>query len=153
MATINVRKNIDHRRLMVAVHVIAWLAKSDCLMTSSSISILVNAHSVVVRRIMQALMNAGIVESKIGRDGGYFLREPADKITLGDVYSAINTCGVEQEAELDASHSDDDSCIDFIFYEIEQETINILRKYTISHVMKQYDIFLYSSSKTIELLK
>jgi Rrf2 family transcriptional repressor of oqxAB len=74
---------------MAAVHVIVWLAKSECLMTSSSISSLVKVHSVVVRRIMQALTKAGIVESKVGRDGGYFLMNPADEITLGDVYSAI----------------------------------------------------------------
>lgn len=122
MATLNVRKNIDHRRLMVAVHVIAWLAKSECLMTSSSISILVNAHSVVVRRIMQALTNAGIVESKIGRDGGYFLRVPADKITLGDVYA-------------------------------EAVIVDVSRYFQGVSIRTNNDIFLYSSSKSFELLK
>lgn len=36
---------------------------------------------------------------------------------------------------------------------IEQETIHVLRKYTLSHVMKQYNVLLFSSSKTFELNK
>jgi len=129
---------------MVAVHVLVRLAKSECLMTSSSIASLIKAHSVVVRRVMQGLTSAGIVESKLGRDGGYSLRKPADEITLGEVYSAINNYFVEQEAELDVGQTDENLSIELekILHQVEQETINILRQYTLTQIMNRTDLLL-----------
>ncbi|MFC5449906.1 RrF2 family transcriptional regulator [Paenibacillus aestuarii] len=144
MSTTNLRVNIGPPRLKVAVHVLIRLAKSECLMTSSSIASLIKAHSVVVRRVMQALTSAGIVESKLGRDGGYFLRKPADEITLGEVYSAINNFFVEQEVELALGKMDENlfSELEKILCEVEKETINILRQYTITQVMNRTELIL-----------
>src|SRR5437764_8234849 len=77
-------------RVAVAVHVLAYMAyKRSEASTSERIAASVNTHPVVVRRLIGALRNAGMVTVQPGVGGGAMLaREPAD-ITLLDVYRAV----------------------------------------------------------------
>jgi Rrf2 family protein len=77
-------------RVAVAVHVLAYMAwKRSEAQTSERIAASVNTNPVVVRRLMGALRNAGMVTVQPGVGGGATLsRDPAD-ITLLDVYRAV----------------------------------------------------------------
>lgn len=77
-------------RVAVAVHVLTYLAwKRDEVHTSERIAGSVNTNPVVVRRIVGALRNAGMVTVQPGVGGGAQLaRDPSD-ITLLDVYRAV----------------------------------------------------------------
>ena len=77
-------------RVAVAVHVLAYLAwRRNEVATSERIAASVNTNPVVVRRIVGALRNAGMVSVQPGVGGGALLaREPGD-ITLLDVYRAV----------------------------------------------------------------
>ena len=77
-------------RVAVAVHVLAFMAwKRRDPITSERIAASVNTNPVVVRRIVGALRNAGMVNVQPGVGGGATLaREPGD-ITLLDVYRAV----------------------------------------------------------------
>ena len=77
-------------RVAVAVHVLAYMAwKRSEAVTSERIAASVNTNPVVVRRIVGALRNAGMVTVQPGVGGGATLaREPHD-ITLLDVYRAV----------------------------------------------------------------
>jgi Rrf2 family protein len=77
-------------RVAVAVHVLAYMAwKRSEAVTSERIAASVNTNPVVVRRIVGALRNAGMVTVQPGVGGGATLaREPRD-ITLLDVYRAV----------------------------------------------------------------
>src|SRR5215217_8930960 len=77
-------------RVAVAVHVLAYMAwKRSEAQTSERIATSVNTNPVVVRRIIGALRNAGMVTVQPGVGGGATLaREPGD-ITLLDVYRAV----------------------------------------------------------------
>ncbi|HYH79085.1 MAG TPA: Rrf2 family transcriptional regulator [Longimicrobium sp.] len=77
-------------RVAVAVHVLAYMAwKRSEAQTSERIASSVNTNPVVVRRIVGALRNAGMVSVQAGVGGGATLaREPGD-ITLLDVYRAV----------------------------------------------------------------
>jgi Rrf2 family protein len=77
-------------RVAVAVHVLAYMAwKRSEAQTSERIATSVNTNPVVVRRIIGALRNAGMVSVQPGVGGGATLaREPGD-ITLLDVYRAV----------------------------------------------------------------
>jgi len=72
------------------VHVLAYLAwRRSELATSERIAASVNTNPVVVRRIMGALRNAGMVTVQPGVGGGAQLaRDPGD-ISLLDVYRAV----------------------------------------------------------------
>lgn len=77
-------------RVAVAVHVLAYMAwKRSEAQTSERIASSVNTNPVVVRRIMGALRNAGMVNVQPGVGGGATLaRDPSD-ISLLDVYRAV----------------------------------------------------------------
>lgn len=88
-------------RVAVAVHVLAYLAgRRGEAVTSETIASSVNTNAVVVRRIVGALRNSGLVSVQAGVGGGAQLaREPA-AITVLDVYRAV-----EEKGELFAVHS------------------------------------------------
>ncbi len=65
------------------------LAFSGELMDSPTLARSVNTNPVVVRRILLALRAAGLIETIAGKHGGSRLRKPADRISLRDIYDAI----------------------------------------------------------------
>lgn len=77
-------------RVAVAVHVLAYLAwRSEGPSTSEQIAASVNTNPVVVRRIVGALRNAGMVSVQPGVGGGALLARQPEEITLLDVYRAV----------------------------------------------------------------
>ena len=77
-------------RVAVAVHVLAYMAwKRSKAVTSERIAASVNTNPVVVRRIVGALRNAGMVTVQPGVGGGAMLAREPDDITLLDVYRAV----------------------------------------------------------------
>ena len=89
-------------RVAVAVHVLAYLAwRREEPVTSERIASSVNTNPVVVRRIVGALRNAGLVSVQPGVGGGAQLAREPDRITMLDVYRAV-----EEKEELFAVHAD-----------------------------------------------
>jgi Rrf2 family protein len=92
-------------RVAVAVHVLAYMAwKRSEAVTSERIAASVNTNPVVVRRIVGALRNAGMVTVQPGVGGGATLAREPDEITLLDVYRAV-----EDGDELFSLHSSEPS--------------------------------------------
>jgi Rrf2 family transcriptional repressor of oqxAB len=143
MSTANRGVNIGPPRFKIAVHSIVWLAKSGNLLSSAMIADQVDSHATFMRRVMQALAVAGIVESKGGREGGYSLRKPADQITLGEIYTAVNSGSAEPEVDVNCGEAGEqlDVELEKILYEAEQQTIDYLRQYTIADVMNRVEFF------------
>ena len=79
-------------RFTIAVHVLICIEtfKKDTKTTSDFLASSVNVNPVVIRRILQQLKKAGIVEVKRGSGGADLARDPAD-ITLLDVYTAVES--------------------------------------------------------------
>jgi len=79
-------------RLTVAVHVLTLLAHGaggEAPLTSGFIASSVNTNPVVVRRLLALLRQAGLVRSQGGPGGGWVLLRPASRITLRNVYRAV----------------------------------------------------------------
>ena len=81
-------------RFAVAIHImtLAMLARSETkgdLVTSERMADSVNTNPVVIRRILGALRNAGLVVSQPGPHGGWRLARPPEQMTLLDVYRAV----------------------------------------------------------------
>jgi Rrf2 family protein len=80
-------------RFAVAVHALAMLAfHKDERQTSRSIAESVATNPVVIRRLLAQLTRAGIVESSHGAKGGFRLAKPAAKVSLQDIYQAVEGC-------------------------------------------------------------
>lgn len=77
-------------RFTIAVHVLVCIEtfKDDYKVTSDFLASSVNVNPVVIRRLLQQLKKAGIVQVVRG-SGGADTARPADEITLFDVYHAV----------------------------------------------------------------
>ncbi len=81
-------------KFAVAVHALTLLAlHEDEKQTSRDIAGSVATNPVVIRRLLAQLSRAGIVRSTHGAKGGFTLARPASKVTLHDVYAAVEDCG------------------------------------------------------------
>jgi Rrf2 family protein len=77
-------------RFTTAVHILTLLGhERGEAVTSDYIAGSVNTNPVVIRRLLRALADAGLVTSVPGTSGGSRLARAADDITLLDVYSAV----------------------------------------------------------------
>lgn len=87
-------------KLSVGTHILTIFAlKPGEALTSESVAASVNTHPVVIRRLLGALRDAGIVESKTGVGGGWSLLRDPERINLLDILRAV-----EPQDELFALH-------------------------------------------------
>ncbi|WP_042164079.1 RrF2 family transcriptional regulator [Paenibacillus gorillae] len=146
-------------RFGIAVHALIWLAQSGGFVTSASIAGKVNSHATFLRRVLALLSQSGIVEAREGRDGGYCLKVVPEKLTLGDIYIAVKSddCSAgepiketECKQELESVKGTEcnqageaimklDEALGSIMAEAEQQTIQLLAKYTLSDLMSHVD--------------
>ena len=77
-------------RFTIAVHILICIEtfKDDYKITSDFLASSVNVNPVVIRRLLQQLKKAGIINVKRG-SGGAYIEKPLDEITLLDVYNAV----------------------------------------------------------------
>ena len=74
----------------MAVHVLTVLAfKQDEPVTSDLLASSVNTNPVVIRRLLLLLQEAGLVETRKGAGLGSRLKRPANRISLGEIYRAV----------------------------------------------------------------
>ena len=78
-----------NQRFTFAVHIMTALAFRGAQIASKSLASSVNTHPVVVRRLLLDLRRAQLVKTFAGRTGGAILAKPAHKITLFDIYNAV----------------------------------------------------------------
>ena len=78
-------------RFTAAVHTLLCIRyfEKDMRVTSDFISASTGVNAVIIRKILLQLQKAGLVETVAGV-GGSHLAQASDKITLLDVYNAIN---------------------------------------------------------------
>jgi len=130
-------------RFAVAVHALVWLAQSERVQSSASIACQVNSHATFLRRVMNPLAQAGLVEAREGRDGGYCLKLPPERITLADVYSAVKLEPAEAaeppECDGKAEGLKLHLALNDIMNEVEQMTIETLKKHTIADMAAHAD--------------
>jgi Rrf2 family protein len=74
----------------IAVHVLAALANYETSFTSEVLAGSVNANPVFVKRVLVKLSKAKLVKTTVGKLGGYALAGDPKRISLLDVYLAVN---------------------------------------------------------------
>jgi Rrf2 family protein len=83
-------------RFSMAVHAMTVLAhrlREGGPMTSAEMADSINTNPVIVRRLLAALGQAGLVETRPGNGGGAWLARDAARITLDQVHRAVEPCG------------------------------------------------------------
>lgn len=76
-------------RFAVSVHILAYLAfRAGAAVPSAEIAASVDTNPVVIRRLLSALVKAGLVSTQKGSTGGFTLAKPAAAVSLLDIYHA-----------------------------------------------------------------
>ena len=95
---------MNNTRFATAVHILTLLADNDGEWVSSEwIGGSININPVMVRRELKVLHDAGLVQSRKGKEGGTRLQKPSHKITLADVYSIVKNSDVLGKKNLGAN--------------------------------------------------
>lgn len=92
-------------RLATAIHVAGILSFAEQIpLTSDVIAQSCNTNAVVIRRIIGQLTRQGLVEVKMGTGGGSRLTKSPDKITLGEIYEALEEGSLFEVPQFDEEH-------------------------------------------------
>ena len=78
-----------NQQFTFAVHILSVLAFSGGIVDSRTVAASVNTNPVVVRRLLLALRRSGLVDTCTGKRGGAKLLKGPERISLLDIYDAI----------------------------------------------------------------
>lgn len=82
-------------RFAVATHIMTALGLDpEEPVSSSYLASSVNTNPVIVRRLLGLLQGANLVKTRAGKLGGAQLAKPAEKITLNDIYKAVDESSI-----------------------------------------------------------
>lgn len=82
---------MNNGRFATALHILTLLdIRKGELLSSEYIAGSINVNPAIVRKEIGNLRALGFIESKEGKGGGYTLGKPSSKITLSEVYRAVN---------------------------------------------------------------
>ena len=77
-------------RLSGVLHILLHMVQQDRPITSEVLAKAMDTNPVVIRRIMAGLRGAGHVRSEKGHGGGWTLACDLTKVTLRDIYNALD---------------------------------------------------------------
>jgi len=136
------------------------IAKSDSQhgLTIPELSEVEGLSSANTAKILRALRMAGFVDSARGQTGGYKLNQPAEKILLSDVLTALggklyesNFCDLHSGMENICTNSIDCS-IRSVWKTIQNVLDSVLSKFTLQDLLsKEEDVQALASSYALEL--
>ena len=96
-----------------------------------------------LEQILLTLMNAGLLHSKMGVGGGYYLAKPASEITLGQVFRVLDgpiapiKC-VSQMAYESCGCPDEETCgLRFVMGDVRNAISDILDNTSLADVIKR----------------
>jgi Rrf2 family protein len=81
---------VVNQQFAFAVHILAVLGHSGGVVGSRTVAASVDTNPVVVRRLLLALRDAGLIKTCTGNRGGSSLAKSPDRISLLDIYNAVD---------------------------------------------------------------
>lgn len=128
----------------LAIQALVALEKHAGKCPSADIAAYLNSDPTTLRRILKTLSNEQILESREGRDGGYYLAKSADSITLAEIYSALHIHRAIADSMLDVAKQNCNggrmkNIFSDILSEVEESTLQVLKAYTIADMADKAD--------------
>lgn len=104
-----------------------------------------NISSKFLEQILLTLKNAGMLHSKMGVGGGYYLARPPREITLGQIFRTLDgpvapiRC-VSQMAYESCECPDEETCgLRMAMFDVRNAIVNVLDKTTLADVIKRVE--------------
>ena len=126
-------------RLSLALHTLSHMASDPTQKrTSADIADHAGTNTVVVRRVLGKLREAGLLTSEKGHAGGWRLARTPDQITLADVYLALDERLVASDETNDTAACSLEHAlhtrVSGVLEEIEQSLVKRLGETSISEI-------------------
>lgn len=126
-------------RFRTATHALVWLAMNQCVQSSASLAGQVHSHAAFLRRVILPFVQAGLVEAREGRDGGYMLKVSPESVTLADIFVIVHSDTIS-----DSDHSDCgevgiqlDKALEEMADAAEQQLIATLQQFTLADLLNR----------------
>lgn len=135
---------MNNTRFATALHILTLLATSEGEWLSSEwIAGSINVNPVVVRRELSVLIEAGLVQSRKGKVGGYALVKSSADITLAAVYLAVKNTDVLGKKNLKPNPKcpigkEINQRLDELFSDLDRSVINELQGKTLKNFLAAF---------------
>lgn len=83
-----INRSVEHG---VVVLLMLALAKDHAPQKSSTLAAAMGVSDSYLKKTLRRLVQAGLVDSSASKTGGYTLARPAEEVTLGDAYRALDS--------------------------------------------------------------
>tara|TARA_R110002020_G_scaffold47926_11_gene136942 strand:- start:23 stop:433 length:411 start_codon:yes stop_codon:yes gene_type:complete len=136
---------MNNTRFATAIHILTLLAdKQDELLSSEWIAGSINVNPVIIRKELGVLMQAGLVQSRKGKIGGYALLKSSVDITLADIYLTVKNSDVLGKKNLLPNPNcpigkDINQKLDVLYSAIDQSVIKKLQGKTLKSFLENFN--------------
>ncbi|QHT62164.1 Rrf2 family transcriptional regulator [Paenibacillus lycopersici] len=129
------------KRFGLGLQALIVLATSEEQRSSAEIAVQVQCEPTALRKIMAQLGDAGIVEVRQGRSGGYELARSPQAITLFEVYTALHEEQPQWDRMLDTTGDHGfgqrvNEAFQTIMSDINTQVTKVLGHYTVADLIK-----------------
>jgi Rrf2 family protein len=135
------------KKTKYAINALVYLAKQDKGKEPIQISKIAESEN-IPRKFLEAILldlkNTGILGSRKGKTGGYYLHKSPDEINVADVMRlfdgpiALLPCVTYMYYERCEECKDEATCgIRSVFADVRNETVNMLKNATLAEIMKR----------------
>jgi Rrf2 family protein len=132
------------KKTKYAIHALTYLAKKDP--SQPTLIVEVSSEANVPRKFLETILlelkKNGVLSSKMGKGGGYFLRKKPSEIQLSTIIRLFNgpiallPCASKNYYEICDECPDETRCgLRIVMEEVRDETLNILENKTIQDIV------------------
>ncbi len=138
------------KKTKYAINALVYLAKEDKGHTPIQISKIAESEN-IPRKFLEAILldlkNAGILNSRKGKTGGYFLQKSPDDINIADVMRlfdgpiALLPCVTYLYYRRCEECIDEETCgIRSVFADVRNQTVQLLKQATLSEIIRRSEL-------------
>lgn len=135
---------MNNTRFATTLHILTILAESKGEFLSSEwLAASININPVIVRKELSVLSEAGLVQTKKGKEGGSILAKPSTAITLDEIYLTVKKVDVlgkkNQHPNPKCSIGKEiNKKLDQLFNEIDEKVISELHGKTLASFVAEF---------------
>ncbi len=135
---------MNNTRFATTLHILTILAESKGEFLSSEwLAASININPVIVRKELSVLSEAGLVQTKKGKEGGSILAKPSTAITLDEIYLTVKKVDVlgkkNQHPNPKCSIGKEiNKKLDQLFIEIDEKVISELHGKTLASFVAEF---------------